>query len=156
MTWLLLGTALLLLSIIAAKVFVTADPKTLAKGVAVAVSIICGVLGLFFLIRGSVVFGLFLLGLAASIAGFKSPLRDFAENAQSQARQQRYQRTGPRPQSNMTTKEAAEILGVHINASRDEILAAHRELMKKIHPDQGGNTYLATKVNQAKDVLLCE
>jgi DnaJ domain len=61
---------------------------------------------------------------------------------------------GPPRGSEMTEQEAYQVLGVEAGANAQAITRAHRTLMKKFHPDQGGTTYLAARVNEAKDVLL--
>ncbi|HEU6442662.1 MAG TPA: DnaJ domain-containing protein [Microvirga sp.] len=54
----------------------------------------------------------------------------------------------------MTKDEAYQILGLQPGASLDEVRHAHRTLIKKLHPDQGGTAYLAARVNQAREVLM--
>jgi hypothetical protein len=61
----------------------------------------------------------------------------------------------PRRQSStMTRAEAFEVLGLKAGAGADEIHAAHRRLMRMAHPDTGGSDWLASRINQARDVLL--
>ena len=54
----------------------------------------------------------------------------------------------------MRTEEAAEVLGLSVDASAEDIRSAHRKLIAQIHPDKGGTDYLAGKINEARDLLL--
>ncbi|MEY4501306.1 MAG: hypothetical protein RIS52_1196 [Pseudomonadota bacterium] len=56
--------------------------------------------------------------------------------------------------SGMSVTEARRILEIEDGADPERILAAHRRLIAKVHPDSGGTAELAARVNQARDVLL--
>ncbi|PCI32023.1 MAG: hypothetical protein COB54_08225 [Alphaproteobacteria bacterium] len=60
----------------------------------------------------------------------------------------------PRNTTDMKREEALEILGLSGNPDPAEIKDAHHKMMLKLHPDQGGSDYFASKLNQARDILL--
>lgn len=60
----------------------------------------------------------------------------------------------PGPRADMTRTEALAVLGLGEGATPEEIKAAHRRLIQRMHPDAGGTADLAARINRAKDVLL--
>ncbi len=70
-----------------------------------------------------------------------------------------WRRTGSAPQpqpfaQDMKLAEARNLLGLGPDADREAIIAAHRRLITRNHPDSGGTEALAAQLNAARDLLL--
>jgi hypothetical protein len=160
----LLGLVILVLGLWAVKGFSNADPKQAARVLRALGGVALVIFAVFLLLRGEIglavpagLIGLGLLGwvsvqprdLFAAYFDRRAPgWRQYAQGDAGAG--------GSRPPSGgkMTEEEAYQILGLQPGAGAEDIGRAHRTLMKKLHPDQGGTTYLAARVNEAKDVLL--
>ena len=64
------------------------------------------------------------------------------------------QTPSPSSDTEMNEAQALDILGLENSATKEDVVLAHRRMMQKMHPDRGGSTYLATKINAAKELLL--
>jgi hypothetical protein len=140
----------------------TANPAILARATKIGGGVLCLAAAAFTGLRGEFwvaipigLFGAGLLGWAPFGGGLAERELDrrfpgWRQHAQGNAagRNDRSAASGK-----MSDEEAYQILGVKPGAGRDDISRAHRSLMKKLHPDQGGSTYLAARVNEAKDTL---
>lgn len=80
--------------------------------------------------------------------------RRFANWRHARERDPDARRDRARQSNRMSEDEAYEVLGLRRGAARDDVVRSHRSLMKKLHPDQGGSTDLAARVNEAKEVLM--
>jgi hypothetical protein len=132
--------------------------QRLSGAVAILIATLLLVRGDWGLGLGLGLFGTYLLGQAlpwplSSLAGYFDGART-SRREHMQADADAGLGALPAAGGKMTEQEAYQVLGIARGASVTEIGRAHRSLMKKLHPDQGGTTYLAARVNEAKDVLL--
>ena len=93
------------------------------------------------------------LGRLAAVAQYIPLFRNILRGSRTQNSQKTHDVV---VQSDMTVKQAAAILAVEPNATKDDIVLAHKKLMQKLHPDRGGSDALAAQINQAKQVMLAE
>jgi DnaJ homolog subfamily C member 19 len=94
-----------------------------------------------------ILFGILLRGLP-----FLQVWRKYRQTGQEQSNQKKS--SPPQTSSEITKEEAWQLLGLEPHATREEITQAHKRLIQKVHPDRGGNDYLAAKLNAARDLLL--
>ena len=95
--------------------------------------------------------GLFLLGLRLLTTGRLVPGALLMTGSLLWAAYRRRPRVKPMP-----VEDARRLLGVGESASLEEIRAAHRRLIARVHPDAGGSAELAERVNLARDTLVAE
>ncbi|HCR67328.1 MAG: hypothetical protein CMH90_06245 [Oceanicaulis sp.] len=106
------------------------------------------VLGALLTVRGLAVAGVPLIGASLGFLGV-------AMRGGKPGQGDGHGNTGSAPsRTGMSVEEARAILGVEADADEEAIRKAHRAMMKKVHPDQGGTDALAAKVQEARDVLL--
>ncbi len=149
MLTLLLGGAALLLFIGGLQAFSRASVRTIKSLLAWIVALAGLSLTLLLVLTGKGPFAFFALTLVLPL------LRDFVANRTGNSGASARPGAGRRSGSpTMTVEEALQVLGLGPGASPDEIRAAHRRLMRAAHPDGGGSDWLASRINQARDILL--
>lgn len=82
------------------------------------------------------------------------PILQRMKKAQSENRNRQNHDYAKDATARMTEEEALAVLGLAKGASKEEIIEAHRRLIHKLHPDRGGNEFLATQLNRARDTLV--
>jgi DnaJ domain len=109
-------------------------------------------------LRGQFEFALPVGAVALGMLGYQQMLGKFkgqgGQGAKDAGAQQQHQREPTRSRVKMSRDEALRVLGLGAGATTEDVKAAHRRLLKDYHPDKGGSDYLASKINEAKDVLM--
>jgi hypothetical protein len=167
MIWIVFGAMALATILAVGRILFDGDPARVRRPARIA-STLCWIVGLALTLTGKPIIGLGLMALGAlgtgAFARRPKPSRlgegdrrsgSAGGRAHGEAHADpRFARgRAPARPGVMTEEEAYQILGLHPGASLEEVGRAHRALMKKVHPDQGGTTELAARVNAAKDVL---
>jgi hypothetical protein len=143
---LLIGFAALLVVVALARLLAAAEPRSLARVMRVLGAVIAVVAGALLTLRGLGVIG---APLAVAGLGFLLPRRRprIEEGLGGGA-------PPPPPGPDLSLDEAYAILGLEAGATAEEVKAAHRRLIARVHPDHGGSDWMAAKLNRAKELIL--
>ena len=151
------GLALLVLLILMGRGYLRADPRNLAKGFRASAGMLLWLVTIALGATGRIGFAFITAGIAWFLLfGTVPPWQRTwpAGTGGGNANRQNQNRSGPPASGAMSRAEALKVLGLEEGASEEQIRAAHKRLILQTHPDKGGTTYLAAKINEAKDVLL--
>lgn len=152
---LLAGVVLLGLLLILARGYTSTNTKSLAKGFRLSGGILLVLATVALIMMRELPMALLAAGGAwYLLLGSPAPWHRTAPGAGGPGAGQSGRRSGPPQTTAMSRTEALKVLGLEEGASEADVRAAHRRLIQQTHPDKGGTTYLAAKINEAKDVLL--
>lgn len=148
---LILAGFIFLLYVIARFMQKSNSPRT-KKIIRYSFAAVFGVLAFFFLVIAKLMPVGGILGLLAFLSAQGGLWRFFGSG--SDANIHSNNNMSRKGNTIMTREEALDILGLSGNPDADTIKDAHHKMMLKVHPDQGGSDYFASKLNQARDMLL--
>ena len=151
MSPLVAGLVVLVVLLLLAAAYTRARPRELVKGIRFSGGVLLGLVTVALAVTGRI--GLAFLAAAgawALLTGTTPPWLGGPRNPGDTGSRD----VPPNRRGTMSRAEALHVLGLEAGATEEQIRAAHRRLILQIHPDKGGSTYLAAKINEAKDVLL--
>ena len=144
----LLATILIVSVLLLIRWFTQTDPQSI-RNVFKVIVVVATVAALIVLLLTGRLYA-FITGIVAL-----APLTPFLMRFFSKGAEVEMEGSSARPYTSpMTREEAHRILDLQEGATAEEIKKAHKNLVRKVHPDQGGSDYLAQQVNQARDILL--
>ena len=144
MVFFLSGLIFLIFLILLTKYIISVDGKKIQRNINYLISIVAFIAGIILLFRGIYHISGPLLLTSLWILRAKRIYDLFFKN-----------RNNFNNNAKVTSKdEAYKILGLDFDATKDDIISAHKELIRKNHPDKGGSDYLSSKINEARDILL--
>jgi hypothetical protein len=152
MTPLIAGLVVLVVLLLLAALYSRARPRDLVKGMRFSGGVFLGLVTVALAITGRV--GLAFLAAAGAWALLTGTMPPWMRFPQSGGNTGGSREAPPSRRGAMSHSEALKVLGLEEGATEEQIRAAHRRLILQIHPDKGGTSYLAAKINEAKDVLL--
>jgi hypothetical protein len=152
MSPLIVGLVLLVVLLLLAAAYTRARPKDLVKGIRFSGGVLLGLATVALAVMGRI----FLASLAAAGAWalLTGTIPPWLGGPRSPGEAGGSREMPPSRKGTMSRSEALHVLGLEPGATEEQIRAAHRRLIVQIHPDKGGTSYLAAKINEAKDVLL--
>jgi DnaJ domain len=153
MTPLILGLVALAVLLLLAAAYSRAHPRDLLKGIRFSGGVALALATVALAVVGRV--GLAFLAAAGAWALLTGTMPPWLRPPQGRPGDGGGSRgIPPGRRTAISRSEALKVLGLEEGATEEQIRAAHKRLMLQIHPDKGGTSYLAAKINEAKDVLL--
>ena len=147
-----IGLVVLVVSLLLAAAYTRARPRDLVKGIRFSGGVLLGLVTVALAVTGRI--GLAFLAAAGAWALLTGTMPPWIGGPRSPGSTGGSRDIPPSRKGTMSQSEALHVLGLEPGATEEQIRAAHRRLIMQIHPDKGGTSYLAAKINEAKDVLL--